>query len=96
MQSNDTQTTAESVCEIHLWGKGGFPASGVDKDLIAKEEDLGNSSVLFCTPESIVGSQRQEALEKPKLSTTVVTVCIDEADSVSKWWVVYNLKKKDV
>jgi len=56
----------------------------VDKDLIAKEEDLGNSSVLFCTPESIVRSQWQEALEKLELSTTVVAVCIDEAHSVSK------------
>jgi len=93
MPSNDSQTTAESVCEIHLWGKGGFPASGVDKDLIAKEEDLGNSSVLFCTPESIVRSQWQEALEKLELSTTVVAVRIDEAHSVSKWWVVYKKKR---
>jgi len=59
--------------------------SGVDKDLIAKEEDLGNSSVLFCAPESIVCSRWREALEKPELSTRVVAVCIDEAHCVSKW-----------
>ena len=59
-------------------------ASGVDKDLIAKEEDLGNSSVLFCAPESIVCSRWREALEKPELLTRVVAVCIDEAHCVSK------------
>ena len=59
-------------------------ASGVDKDLIAKEEDLGNSSVLFCAPESIACSRWREAQEKPELSMRVVAVCIDEAHCVSK------------
>ena len=61
-------------------------ASGAEKGLLATDEDLCNSSLLFCAPEA----KWREALEKPELSGRVVAVIIDEAHCVSKWYVKIN------
>jgi ATP-dependent DNA helicase RecQ len=65
-------------------------ASGAEKGLLATDEDLCNSSLLFCAPEAIVLGKWREALEKPELSGRVVAVIIDEAHCVSKWYVKIN------
>ena len=60
--------------------------SGVEKDLIATDDDLTNSSLLFCAPEAILSTRWREAIEKPEVSRRVVAVVIDEAHCVSKWY----------
>ena len=58
---------------------------GVQKDLLASEEDLAKSSVLFCAPEALVSSKWREAIVKPVIAERVVAVVIDEVHCVSKW-----------
>ena len=60
--------------------------SGVEKDLIATDDDLTNSSLLFCAPEAILSTRWRKAIEKPEVSCRVVAVVIDEAHCVSKWY----------
>ena len=59
--------------------------SGVEKELIATDDDIANSSLLFCAPEVIVTTRWREAIQKPEVSFRVVAVVIDEAHCVSKW-----------
>ena len=58
---------------------------GVNKDLLATEDDIGKCSLLFCAPEALVGSKWREAVEKPVISERIVAVVVDEAHCVSKW-----------
>ena len=58
---------------------------GVQKALLATEDDLETCSVLFCAPEALVGSRWREAIEKPTISGRIVAVVIDEVHCVSKW-----------
>ena len=60
--------------------------SGVEKDLIATDDDLSNSSLLFCAPEAILSTRWREATEKPEVSCRVVAVVVDEAHCVSQWY----------
>ena len=60
--------------------------SGVEKELIATDDNRTNSSLLFCAPEAIVSTRWKEAIEKPEVSSRVVAVVIDEAHCVSKWY----------
>ena len=59
--------------------------SGVKKELLATEDDLGKCSLLFCAPEALVGSRWREAVEDPLISGRIVAVVVDEAHCVSKW-----------
>ena len=61
--------------------------SGVEKELIATDDDdLTNSSLLFCAPEAIVSTRWREAIEKREVSSRVVAVVTDEAHCLSKWY----------
>ena len=55
------------------------------RSLLATEEDLSKSKLLFCAPEALLRGRWREALEQPKLSCRIVAVVIDEAHCVSKW-----------
>ena len=59
--------------------------SGVEIGFIATNDDLTNSSLLFCAPEAIVSTRWRETIEKPEVFRRVVAVVIDEAHCVSKW-----------
>ena len=59
--------------------------TGVKRELLATEDDLGKCCLLFCAPEALVGSRWREAIEKPVISDRIVTVVVDEAHCVSKW-----------
>ena len=59
--------------------------TGVKRELLATEDDLGECSLLFCAPEALVGSRWREAIEKPVISDRTVAVVVDEAHCVSKW-----------
>ena len=61
--------------------------SGVEKELIATDDDLASSSLLFCTPEALMSGKWRGAIENPVVSSRVVAVVIDEAHCVSKWYV---------
>ena len=60
--------------------------SGVEKELVATDDDIANSSLLFCAPEAILTTRWREAIQKPEVSCKVVAVVIDEAHCVSKWY----------
>ena len=53
--------------------------------LLATEEDMSKSKLLFCAPEALVCGRWREALEQLELSCRIVTVIVDEAHCVSKW-----------
>ena len=53
--------------------------TGVKRELLATEDDLGKCSLLFCAPEALVGSRWREAIEKPVISDRIVAVVMDEA-----------------
>ena len=61
---------------------------GVERSLLAQEKDLsvpGKYSLLFTSPEAIVGVERwREKFIQPPLSDTVAAVAVDEAHCVSK------------
>ena len=56
--------------------------------LLATEEDLSMSRLLFCAPEAQLRGGCTETLEQPKLSYRIVAGVIDEAHCVSKWYVI--------
>ena len=58
---------------------------GVDKELLANEEDLKTCSLLYCAPEAIVKQKWREVIEKPVISGRIVAVVVDEAHCVSQW-----------
>jgi len=62
---------------------------GAERSLLAQEKDLsvsGKYSLLFTSPEAIVGVERwREKFIQPPLSDTVDAVAVDEAHCVSKW-----------
>ena len=58
---------------------------GVEKALLATEEDLAKCSHLYCAPEALVRSKWREVLEKPVISDRIVAVVVDEAHCVSQW-----------
>ena len=63
----------------------------VDKELLASSKMLsvpGKFSLLFSSPETIVGSQewREKYTEFP-LNERIVAIAVDEAHCVSKWYV---------
>ena len=60
-------------------------AGGVDKQLIATEEDLAKCSLLYGAPEALVRSKWRDTLEKKCVSARIVAVVIDEAHCVSIW-----------
>ena len=53
--------------------------------LLATEEDMSKSKLLFCAPEALVRGRWREALEQSELSCRIVAVVVDEAHCVSKW-----------
>ena len=70
---------------------------GVKEELRATENDMGNYSLLCCTPEALTASRWREALERPPLSQRLVAVVVDEAHCVQivsallhhrayQWW----------
>ncbi len=61
--------------------------SGVEKSLIASEEDLAECSLLYSAPESLVISRWKDVLETPVISKRIVAVIVDEAHCVSMWYV---------
>ena len=61
--------------------------SGVEKELIATDDDLASSSLLFWTPEALVSGKWRGVIENPVVSSRVVAVVIDEGHCVSKWYV---------
>ncbi len=61
----------------------------VSKDLLATEDDLCTSSLLYCAPEALMGPRWREALESPTISERIVAVVVDEAHCVSKWQVLF-------
>ncbi len=50
--------------------------SGVDKDLLATEEDLAACSLLFCVPEVLVGSKWRETLVTPVIGNRIVATLV--------------------
>jgi superfamily II DNA helicase RecQ len=61
--------------------------SGVEKEFIATDDDLVSNSHLFCAPEPLVAGRRRDAIENLEVLTRVVTIVVDEAHCVSKWYV---------
>ena len=59
--------------------------TGVEKELLATDDDLSSCSLLFGAPEAVVGSRWREEIEKSAISSRIVAVVIDEAHCVSKW-----------
>ena len=55
--------------------------------LLATDTGLKDYKLLFCAPEAIQTGRWRDAFEEPELAQRVVTVVIDEAHCVSKWWV---------
>ena len=62
-------------------------AGGVDKQLLATENDLARCSLLYGAPEAILTPRWRDSLEKEPLNSRVVAVVIDEAHCVSSWLV---------
>lgn len=63
--------------------------AGVQKDLVATEENLEKSSVLYCAPEALVGSRWREVIKKSIVSERIVTVVVDEVHCLSKFTALY-------
>ena len=61
--------------------------SGVEKEFIATDDDLVSNSHLFCAPEALVAGRWRDAVENPNVSSRIVTIVVDEAHCVSKWYV---------
>ena len=59
--------------------------TGVEKELLATDDDLLSCSLLFGSPEAVVGSRWREEIEKSAISSRIIAVVIDEAHCVSKW-----------
>ena len=57
----------------------------VAAELMATESSLTTDSLLFSTPESLLGSRWRQQLEKVSVSERVVALMVDEAHCVSKW-----------
>ena len=55
------------------------------RSLLATEEDLSKSKLLFGAPEALLRGRWREALEQPKLSCRTVAGVIGEAYCFSKW-----------
>ena len=53
--------------------------------LLATEEDMSMSKLLFCVPEVLLCERWSEVSEQPELPCRVVAVVIDKAHCVSKW-----------
>ena len=59
--------------------------SGLDERLLATDEDLASSSLIFSAPEAFVCSKWRDVLESSGMSSRVVAIAFDEAHCVSKW-----------
>ena len=59
--------------------------SGVEKELLATDDDIASCNLLFCVPEVLVSSKWRETLGMPVIAERVVAVVVDEAHCVSKW-----------
>ena len=80
----------DQVRHLRLRGiRSAFVASGggerINQELLASKEYMSAYSVLFCTPEAVVGSKWRDMLESPAISNRIVVVAVDEAHCVSKW-----------
>ena len=62
--------------------------SKVDKEFVAKDEDIRDCRLLFCAPEVIDISKWRDTVAKPEFSSRVVAIVVDEAHCVSKWYVL--------
>ena len=58
---------------------------GMEKELVASDEDMPSCSLLFCAPEILASIEWRDTLTLPAVSKRVVAVVIDEAHCVSKW-----------
>jgi len=65
--------------------------SKVDKELLATDDDIHQSSLLYCAPEAIDTSKWRDVIASPDVSSRVVAVVVDEAHRVSKLY-VNNIK----
>ena len=58
--------------------------SKVDKEFVAKDDDIRHGRLFFCAPEVIDVSKWRDAIAKPEFSSRVVAIVVDEAHCVSK------------
>ena len=59
--------------------------TGVEKELLTTDNDSSSCSLLFSTPEAVVGSRWRQEIEKSVISSRIVAEVIDESHCVSKW-----------
>ena len=62
--------------------------SKVDKEFVAKDEDIRDCRLLFGAPEVIDISKWRDTVAKPEFSSRVVAIVADEVHCVSKWYVL--------
>ena len=60
-------------------------SGGVERELLATEEDLAECSLLYSAPEALIRSKWRELLEKPVITSRIVAVVIDEAHCLCMW-----------
>lgn len=63
----------------------------VNRELLATDKDFRNSRLLFMAPEAIDVQKWRDAITAKSFSSRVVTVVIDEAHCVSKWYAMLTL-----
>ena len=59
----------------------------VDKTLVATDDDIAHSNLLFCAPEVLDVPKWRDTIAKSEFSSKVVALVVDEAHCVSKWYV---------
>lgn len=60
-------------------------AGEFDEELLAKDTDLDECSLLFGAPEAFLRSKWRDTMEKPSITQRIVAVVIDEAHCVTMW-----------
>ena len=61
--------------------------SVVDKSFLFSEKDIDKYKIVFTSPEAVIGVERwRSLLSTPTFSDRIVTVAVDEAHCVSKWY----------
>lgn len=61
--------------------------SVVDQSFLFSEKEVDKYKVIFTSPEAVIGIERwRNLLSTPTFSERIVTVAIDEAHCVSKWY----------